>query len=731
MHRLCRAICRHLAPLTFVVGGASGLAHPLAAQDGATDTLTLTAILDSAALRNRLVPTELGGYRARLESEISLGNRRAEGMEMSLSIEQVASTLTWDRTGRYMQQVTGYRTQAIATNISSLGLFRGGWAIPSLYGNRLALLFGRDTSTSWQRRSRVQGRDPLYAIHPLGDDRERTYRFRGGDVVQTVRTAGREIPVRRIEVTPRRGLPRGTVVFVGTLDLDATRWQIVRLRGHFAQVGERDDRNLISRGSGFEGIAYVEAVNAEVDGRFWLPAYQRFEVQGASPMAGEGRAIVRIVTRFLDRQILAPPPDVVVGAPSDTLEIRPFRLALGAPDSVSAYRDWTTEIGAMTAETGADDFLDVAPDRFNPRGPPRARFETERLSDSYRLDRVQGVFLGAGAVLRFRDAAPGLTLRTAGGWAFAEQTARGRVVIEQRRGRDQLALRLQRSLDLTNDFRNPYDSGSVLGALFGRDEYDYVDRRTASVQYLRLVGVRQRVQLRAEFGVAHDGMVDRNVKSSPFRSRTPFRENRLVTTGNYRRTMITMDANPDVALEFLRPGFGARLHYERGDGELAYQRAEARLTARANRGGLMYAARLDLGVTSPDAPPQQLFELGRQQNLPGYDYKAFAGDQAAVLRGAVAWMTPWMRAPVLITPRIWLPPVAPTLSLGLQSGWTRASNATALATVTALGSTESDHARTSASLTLRVLGGAVGVGIARTLDRPGPTRWFLEFGQRY
>ena len=122
---------RLLAPLACMVGGASGLGSGLAAQVPHTDPLSLAAILDSAALRNRLVPAELGGYRAHLESEISLGNRRAEGMEMSLSIEQVASTLTWDRTGRYMQQVTGYRSQAIATNISSLGLFRGGWAIPS------------------------------------------------------------------------------------------------------------------------------------------------------------------------------------------------------------------------------------------------------------------------------------------------------------------------------------------------------------------------------------------------------------------------------------------------------------------------------------------------------------------------------------------------------------------------------------------------------------------------
>lgn len=712
------------------MGGACGLAHPLTAQEGRGDTLTLAAILDSAALRNRLVPNELGGYRARLESEISLGNRRAEGMEMSLSIEQVASTLTWDRTGRYMQQVTGYRTQAIATNISSLGLFRGGWAIPSLYGNRLALLFGRDTSTSWQRRSRMQGRDPLYAIHPLGDERERTYRFRGGDVVQTVRTAGREIPVRRIDITPRRGLPKGTVVFVGTLDLDATRWQIVRLRGHFAQVGERNDRNLLTRGSGFEGIAYVEAVNAEVDGRFWLPAYQRFEVQGASPMAGEARAIVRIVTRFLDREIIPAPPDVVVGAPSDTLQIRPFRLAIGPPDSVSRYREWVTELGTMTAETSADDFQDVAPDRFSLTGPPRARIETERLTDVYRLDRIQGLFVGSGVVYRLRDAAPGLSLRAAGGWAFAEGTARGRLIAEQRTGRNQIALRLQRSLDLTNDFRNPYDSGSVLGALFGRDEYDYVDRQSATMQVVRFVGARRRAQLRLEGGFARDAGVRRQVKASPLRAGTPFRENRPVVDGHYRKSAITFDANPDVALEFLRPGVGARLHYERGDGELTYQRAEVRLTARANRGGLMYAARLDLGVTSPDAPPQQLFELGRQQNLPGYDYKEFAGDQAAVLRGGVAWMTPWLRAPVLLTPRLWLPPVAPTLSLGLQSGWTRASNATALTTVTALGSRPSEHPRSSASLTLRVFGGAVGAGIARTLDRPGPTRWFLEFGQR-
>jgi hypothetical protein len=302
--------------------------------------------------------------------------------------------------------------------------------------------------------------------------------------------------------------------------------------------------------------------------------------------------------------------------------------------------------------------------------------------------------------------------------------------VERRRAQTQLALRLQRSLDLTNDFRSPFDSGSTLGALFGRDNYDYVDRQTATVQLLRFLGDRGQGQLRVETGVAEDRPTTAHLVRSPIGRRAFDRANRPVTPGTYQRTMVTLDLRPDVTLEYLRPGLGARLLYERGDGSLTYQRAEARLTARTNRGPFTYAARLDLGVTTPDAPPQQLFELGQNQNLPGYGYKEFAGDQAVVFRTWAAVSLPLWRAPVHIVDRVWLPPVAPALALGLQSGWTRASTTDALATVTALGSVPTGHPRTSASLTLRGFGGAVGVGIARTIDQPGPVRWIVEFGQR-
>ncbi len=691
----------------------------------------LRALVGEAAELNRRVPSGLGGYRAELESEISIGNRRSQGMEMAVSLEQVASTLTWDRTGAYEQLVTGYRTQAIGATFASIGVFRSGWAIPSLYGNRIALLFGRDTSESQRRRrTRRNGGEPLYAVHPLAADREKYYRFRGGDTVVIMHAGERAIPIVRIDVTLKEDVPAKSVVFLGEIDLDVNRRHIVRMRGYFAVVGGPKPKFDLLREAGLQGIAYIEAENAESEGAFWLPYRQRFEAHATSNTVGDSRAVFRILTKFTSRELLPVPAGVTPGSDEDTLQIRPFRLAIAAPESLRTFTRWTTELGAMTAEVSAEDFNDVAPDRWRPTGAPRFSVETERLSDVMHVNRVEGLYTGIGAVMRFRDAAPGLTLRAAAGWAWSEQTARGRFVIEHRRERTLVALRAQRSLDLTNDFRNPYDSGSTLGAILGRDGYDYVDRRSVVLQLQRFLGQRERTQLRLEAAAVDDRSALMRLSRSPLGLGRAFLANRAVREGTYTRSTAILEYRPDVSLEFLRSGFGARLSYERGDGELDYQRAEVRLTTRANRGPFSLGARLDAGLADPDAPPQQLFELGENQNLPGYDYKEFAGDQAAVLRALALWRLPYMGAPVRLTPRIWLPPIAPAIALGVQSGWTRASTANALATVTALGSVPTGHPRTSVSLSMRFIGGALGVGIAQAVDHRASPRLFFEFAQR-
>lgn len=693
-------------------------------------SVALRELVQEAARINRRVPEELGAYRARLESEVSIGNRRSEGMEMSVQLEQIASTLSWDRTGEYQQVVTGYRSQSVGTTFATLGFFRVGWAIPSLYGNRLALLFGRDTSEAVRRRRDRRGGDPLYAVHPLADDRDTYYKYAGGDTILTMRVDGRDIPIVRVEVQLREDVPARSVIFIGELDLDATRKQLVRMRGYFAVVGGPKPKFDLLREARLQGIAFIEAVNAEVNGQFWLPAYQRFEAHATSNAVGDSRAIFRIITRYRDREFFPPPPGVDVGSPSDTLTVRPFRLAVQSMDSLSAFDDWRAELGAANAEVSAEDFNDIAPDQWSPTGPPRFSVETERLLDVLRVDRVQGVFTGIGGVMRMRDAVPGLTFRGAVGYAWSEETVRGRAVVEYRRGQALTALRAVRSLDLTNDFRNPYDSGSTTGALFGRDDYDYVDRRSLSVHFIRFLGADPRGSIRFEVGGVQDRDVRAALERSPVRLGQPFRDNRVAISGDYLRSAAILEWRPDVTLEFLRTGLGARVLYERGDGQLAYQRAEGRFTARTNRGPLAFGARLDVGVTSPDAPPQQLFELGQNQNLPGYGYKEFAGDQAAVLRGQVLWRLGVLGAPIRLTQRLWLPPIAPGIAVGAQAGYTRASTANALATVTTLGSVPTGHVRSSGSLTLRFFGQALGVGVARPLDYPGGWRWVLEFGQR-
>jgi len=723
---------------------------PPPADTGTYATSEVRRVVDRATELNRRVPAGLGEYTVKVESEISIGLLRREGQEAAFTIEQVASKLRWDRSGDFEQHVIGYRMQQAGLTLATLGLFRDAWVVPSLYGNRIALLFGSDTGRAAGRRARAADGRTIFAVHPFSDDRERYYRYSGGDTVLTLTIQNRVIDIVRIRVEPRADLTQVAVLFTGDVELDATRSHIVRMRGHFTRVGPRESRIPPFLTPQLKGIANVELVNSEVEQQWWLPSEQRFELQATAVALADNRAIFRILTTFGPYTVTPPADSVVV---TDTMRARPHRLSLATNDSLGSFRGWLSDLGRATASVSARDFDDVAPDFLKTTGGLLVLLQGERLSDFLRVNRVEGPFTGAAVTVRFRDAAPGLVTRAIGGYAWVERTARGRFITEWRRGETMLGLRVGRGLDVTNDFRTPIDSGpSFSGFVDGTDPYDYVDRRSATAQFVRGLSDRFGSEFRADVGLVDDrGAVAR--WQTPLASGEPMRENRGVAEGRYARTAFTLDWRPDVSGEFLRTGLGARLHYERGDGELDYQRIEGRVASRYNKGPLTLATRTDAGVVVSDAPPpQQLFELGRTQGLPGYEYKEFAGTQAVLSRALVMWRLPLLESPIRLTQRFWLPAPTPALAWSVQAGWTDAPSAAAHRSVSQLGftcqrpapSTEgsppalpvcmpvsqtTDGWRASMGFGLRFFGGAVSWMAAKPLDGRGWRGVFSISGQ--
>ena len=142
-------------------------------------------------------------------------------------------------------------------------------------------------------------------------------------------------------------------------------------------------------------------------------------------------------------------------------------------------------------------------------------------------------------------------------------------------------------------------------------------------------------------------------------------------------------------------------------------------------------------------PPQQLFELGKFQNLPGYEDKEFAGSRAAVLRASLHYTSPYFRQPIRVG-RLLLA-LAPGLSVGVQSGWADAPTAPARTSIERLGAPTdttllalwapvarpTDGIRASLTAGLRLFSGGVFVGATRKVDQAAPWKALITFGQQW
>lgn len=714
---------------------------------GSYATPALRTLVADAVRANARLPEGLRGYRAVVETEMSVALRDSATRERTTQLEQVASEVRWRAPDWYDQRVIGYRNQALGPTFSLMSIF-GGWTTPTLYGNRLRLGV-TPASTGASTRNRTT--DASLAIHPLAEARDRYYRFEGGDTVATLHTRSRRIPVVRLVVRPRETIAGDAILFAGDVDLDGERRQVVRMRGRLVEF--RNGRQTTRAGSrlpGASGASFVELVNAEVDGRWWLPAYQRTELQANIALFGDFRTLVRIVSRFRDMRV----NDSTWTTPLEQNIPSRLRhtLSFAPTDSLGRYADWSRPLGQLTETAAAEDFDDLAPAAWRTTGQPTVRFRPRSISEVFRFNRVEGAFTGAAVEYDPRDHAPGLSLRAHGGWAWSESTARGALIAERSLGRWTHGLRLERQLATTNDFRLPLASSATWSALLGSvDDHDYVDRWSATAMTQRALGLQRRSFLRLEVGPGRDRAVTVNASRGLFESDSGFRPVRGIHEGDYLRTVATLEWNPQVSALFLDRGVGGRLRYDRADGHstgsgqaVRWQRLEARLVARRAVGPFHLIGRADGGMLLGPIAPQALFEIGKGEGLSAYEYKEFGGDRAAIARALVGYDLPWLRAPIILPSRLIIPGLAPGISVGVQGGWAEASSErarTALAELGAPGDTSlalrappsrpTDGIRATADLRLTFFSGAASIGMARAIDRPDRWKFVATLGQAF
>ncbi len=386
----------------------------LALAQGPADSIysspALRAMVAAAASANHEPPPELRGYRSHIETESSLLLRDTLGREHTAEVEQFATQATWEREGRYQLHIVGYRSQSVGVPYSTLSIVRA-WTVPSLYGERLSL-------GAYLARGRES--DSLIAVHPFAADRDNYYEFSDGDTVAVLRVGTRRIPIARIRVHPRLRGRTGLAVFDGEIDIDAQRMQIIRMRGQFVVVEQRPARAaLLARLAGLVPVAYIEFVNAEIGGKYWLPAFQRTEFQASIAILGQTRPVFRIVSTI---------SDIVVrdtGAASDSIVGQRIAIDWAPSDTLNSYSAWNQDLGVQSGSVHADDFIDMAPDAWRLDGPPRIEPFPNSAARLFRFNRVEGLYLGLAPSVEFRSMAPGVSAGVYGGWAFTEQTARG------------------------------------------------------------------------------------------------------------------------------------------------------------------------------------------------------------------------------------------------------------------------------------------------------------------
>ncbi len=520
--------------------------------------------------------------------------------------------------------------------------------------------------------------------HPLAPNGPALYDFALGDTT-TIMFPEREVRVVALRVRPKDfNLAR----IVGTLYVDAATADLVRMAFNFTPRSYLDPE--------LEDVSIV-LDNALEEQRYWLPYRQEIEIRRRAtwldvPVRGIIRARWEIDGYALNLGLADSwfAGDEITFLPKAQRDSFPWQepLATALQDVAEPVRQ--NDLARVRAE------VEQIAGRRALTGLKGRRLGVRGVSDLLHVNRVEGLAIGAGIVLR--GGGERRELRARASYGFADRRPKGALSAVDRQGRGELEATVYREVRDVGDapviapLLNSFSSQE-----FGRDYGDYYLADGARLTYRHGVGVRSEWRLTT----GRESIGSLAITAAP-------------ANGSYRPNPRLGGTGVDLVqlgLERKSEGFAVRrdLHLEllleggRRDGGAGYLRVSAGGHVLVPAGATHLLVRAQGGVASADVPAYRSFVLGGRGTLIGEAFRRWGGARMALLH--IEWRVP-----------------VPFVSLGIGP-YARTPRTLTVAPFVALGGTARPIAGTPWTATP---GTRVTLGLG--LEWLGVFRWDLGYG---
>lgn len=463
------------------------------------------------------------------------------------------------------------------------------------------------------------GRDVRDVPHPLSRPGLQTYDYAIRDSL-ILASPTRTLNVYEIHVRPRAD---SLAAVVGTVYLDRETGAVARMALTFTSHALLDQR--------IETLSVI-LENALID-RFWLPSHQEIEVvRQTTWLDFPARGIIRSRWEICcyDLNVGLTPNQFegfeFVRVPPEQMERYPWEG--GIIDSLPGDVRLATDDDARDVIRQAQELVGIDALSRQLRG---GALSASRISDFVRVNRVEGVAVGAGVTWRFGG---GASLDARGRFGFADENFKGRLSLTTRP-----TSRIELTIYGEHDHRDAGDvmetslvRNTLAAGAFGRDYTNPYEVRGAGLELRTAPG-----------GTLLDiiGSYERHQRVSVNMSPLTGEFVSTIPAWSVRMGRLSLHATkpPEPGLWGMDVGWDAELRggvFQGHDTTFAettprFGRASFRVTMeRAFGAHRLLLATTGAGATAaPDVPPQEYVFLGGPRSAPGYGYHELTGTVGA------------------------------------------------------------------------------------------------------